>query len=297
MISASEMLQSDASRVQGLIDRLLTPKQGINHARLYESMRYSALAGGKRLRPHLVYEFCRACGGMELSADAYAAGIELIHTYSLIHDDLPAMDNDTMRRGKPTNHTVYGEATAILAGDALLTEAFSVVANNEHCDDGQNLYAVIALAEAAGMDGMVGGQQIDLDCEGRRADAATVSDLHMRKTGALITAACMLGCIAANAPRDMLNAAGQFGSCIGLAFQITDDLLDISGTSEAMGKTVGKDEAEDKATFVKAVGVSEARRTAAELTKQAKTCLDKLVDTEAKQRLYELCDMLLSRTN
>lgn len=297
MISASEMMSRDASRVQGLIDRLLTPKAGINHMRLYESMRYSALAGGKRLRPHLVYEFCRACGGNELSADAYAAGVELIHTYSLIHDDLPAMDDDDMRRGRPSNHKVYGEATAILAGDALLTEAFSVIANNEHCDDGQNLYAVIALAEAAGMDGMVGGQQIDIDFQGKTADAGVVSDLHMRKTGALITAACMLGCIAANAPRDMLNAAGQFGSCIGLAFQIIDDLLDISGSSQDMGKTLGKDTAEDKATFVKAVGVSEAKRTAAALTEQAKSCLAKLDDTEAKKRLSELCNVLLDRTN
>lgn len=290
-----DFVSRDAERITALLDKLLTPGAGISHARLYEAMRYSALAGGKRVRPHLVYEFCRACGGNEICADAYAAAIELIHTYSLIHDDLPSMDNDVMRRGKPSNHVAFGEATAILAGDALQTEAFSIVANNEHCTDEQNAFALVALAEAAGVDGMVGGQQIDIEISGNGATQDKVFDMYMRKTGALITCACMLGCIAANADRNLMNAAGEFGSCIGIAFQIIDDLLDIESTSEEMGKTVGKDTAVGKSTLVALIGVDEARRTAQQLTSRAAECLDKFEANDAVMRLKSFCRELCDR--
>ncbi len=292
-----DFISYDAERVTALIDKLLTPGAGISHAKLYEAMRYSALAGGKRVRPHLVYEFCRACGGNEICADAYAAAIELMHTYSLIHDDLPAMDDDDMRRGKPSNHVRFGEATAILAGDALQTEAFAVIANNEHCSDEQNAFALVALAEAAGVDGMAGGQQIDLGITGKKASQDAVFDMYMRKTGALITCACMLGCIAANADRNLMNAAGEFGSCIGIAFQITDDLLDIESTDDVMGKTVGKDRAAQKPTLVSLIGAEEARNAARQLTLRAAECLGKFETNGAVMRLKSFCRELCDRKN
>lgn len=292
-----DFVSYDAERVSTLIEKILTPAPGISHAKLYEAMRYSALAGGKRIRPHLVYEFCRACGGNEICADAYAAAIELMHTYSLIHDDLPAMDNDVMRRGKPSNHVKFGEATAILAGDALQTEAFALMANNEHCSDEQNAFALVALAEAAGVDGMAGGQQTDLEMTGKKATQDVVFDMYMRKTGALITCACMLGCIAANADRNLMNAAGEFGSCIGIAFQITDDLLDAESTDKEMGKTVGKDAAAQKSTLVSIIGADEARRAARQLTLRAAECLDKFEANDAVMRLKSFCRELCDRKN
>ncbi len=292
-----DFVKEDAERVQTLIDKWLTPKAGMNHTQLYEAMRYSALAGGKRVRPHLVYEFCRACGGEDVCADAYAVATELLHTSSLIHDDLPAMDNDDLRRGKPTNHKVFGEATAILAGDALLTESFALISNNEHCTDEQNVFALVAFAEAVGVDGMMGGQMIDLQSEGKSISTDELFDLCMRKTGALITCSCMLGCIAANAPHDLMNAAGEFGSCIGLVFQIVDDILDVESTNEAMGKTVGKDKAEAKSTFVSVVGIEESRRIVRELTTKALACLDKFEKSDAVMRLKDFCIALSERKN
>jgi len=197
---------------------------------LYDAMSYSLLAGGKRLRPILAFDFCRMCGGDWKKAAPFAAAVEMIHTYSLIHDDLPSMDNDDFRRGRPTNHKVYGEAMAILAGDALLTDAFALAASAE-LDDHRGLgFAVSVLSECAGSLGMVGGQVLDILAESRELTEDEVIAIQSRKTGALINAACVLGVIAAGGTEKQLEAASRFAACLGLAFQIRDDMLDVIGT-------------------------------------------------------------------
>ena len=220
---------------------------------LFESMAYSLLAGGKRLRPVLAFEFCRMCGADWKKAAPFAAAIEMIHTYSLIHDDLPAMDNDDFRRGRPTNHKVYGEAMAILAGDALLTDAFGVaaLAELETAKDVRDAMGI--LSECAGSRGMVGGQVLDIMSEERELTEQEVLDIQSRKTGCLIRAACALGAIAGGASEAQFDAACQFAAGLGLAFQIRDDMLDVIGTQEEMGKGVGTDAV--KNTFVKLYGL------------------------------------------
>ena len=201
---------------------------------LYEAMDYSLSAGGKRLRPVLVYEFCRMAGGDLNQADPLASALEMIHTYSLIHDDLPCMDNDDFRRGKPTNHKVYGEAMAVLAGDALLSDAFAVASTaplqGRHMAD-----AIGILSECAGSLGMVGGQVLDILSENRALTEQEVLDIQSRKTGALIRAACALGALAGGATEEQFDAACRFAAALGLAFQIRDDMLDVIGTQEEMG--------------------------------------------------------------
>ena len=221
-------------------------------AELFKSMRYSLLAGGKRLRPVFVFDFCRMCGGLWRDALPFAAAVEMIHTYSLIHDDLPCMDNDDLRRGKPTNHKVYGEAMAVLAGDALLTAAFSTISNADYpaniC-----IRAVQILAECAGELGMVGGQVLDIRSDERQCSAQEVHDIQSRKTGALFRAACQLGVLAANGSEVQLAAAFDFAQAFGLAFQIRDDMLDVIGNADVLGKQVGTDLT--KNTFVQLYGL------------------------------------------
>ena len=219
---------------------------------LFEAMRYSLLAGGKRLRPIFVFDFCRMCGGDWKKAASFAAAVEMIHTYSLIHDDLPCMDNDDFRRGRPTNHKVYGEATAVLAGDGLLTAAFSCLAKAPYSAD-TRIRAVEILSECAGELGMVGGQFLDMSSEQRQCTEQEVLDIQSRKTGALIRAACMLGVLAGGGNEQQLIAAGAFAEHLGLAFQIRDDMLDIIGNAEEMGKSVGTDAV--KNTFVQLYGL------------------------------------------
>ena len=220
--------------------------------RLFEAIEYSLLAGGKRLRPVFAFEFCRMCGGDWENAAPFAAAVEMIHTYSLIHDDLPAMDNDEFRRGRPTNHKVYGEAMAILAGDALLTDAFAVASTAEL--SGKAMAGAIALlAECAGSLGMVGGQVLDILSEDRQLSEQEVLAIQSRKTGALINAACVLGAMAGGANEEQIAAAAGFAGALGLAFQIRDDMLDVIGTQEEMGKGVGTDET--KNTFVRLYGL------------------------------------------
>ena len=221
-------------------------------SKLFEAMEYSLQAGGKRLRPIFAFEFCRMCGGDWKVAAPFAAAVEMIHTYSLIHDDLPAMDNDDFRRGKPTNHKVYGEALAILAGDALLTDAFAVAATAKLSGEDMAL-AIGVLSECAGSLGMVGGQVLDIMSEDRQLNEQEVLDIQSRKTGALINAACVLGAIAGGASQEQIAAAGRFAGALGLAFQIRDDMLDVIGTQEEMGKGVGTDET--KNTFVRLYGL------------------------------------------
>ena len=234
---------------------------------LFDSMKYSLLAGGKRLRPIFAFDFCRMCGGDWHDAAPFAAAIEMIHTYSLIHDDLPAMDNDDFRRGRPTNHKVYGEAMAILAGDALLTDAFMVAASAQLENPADMATAIAMLAECAGSLGMVGGQVLDIMAEERECTVQEVLDIQNRKTGRLISAACALGAIAGGADEDQFKAACQFAAGLGLAFQIRDDMLDVIGTQEEMGKGVGTDAA--KNTFVRIYGLEKCEELVQQYTRYA----------------------------
>ena len=244
--------------------------------KLFEAMKYSLLAGGKRLRPIFAFEFCRLCGGDWKSAAPFAAAIEMIHTYSLIHDDLPCMDNDDFRRGRPTNHKVYGEAMATLAGDALLTDAFCV-ASTADLQGKAMADAIGVLAECAGSLGMVGGQVLDILSEERVLNEQEVLDIQSRKTGALIRAACACGAIAGGATDQQFEAACQFAAGLGLAFQIRDDMLDVIGTKEEMGKGVGTDQT--KNTFVRLYGLEKCEELVHRYTAYAIEALSAFEDT------------------
>ena len=257
---------------------------------LFEAMRYSLLAGGKRLRPIFVLDFCRMCGGDWTKAMPFAAAVEMIHTYSLIHDDLPCMDDDDLRRGRPTNHKVYGEATAVLAGDGLLTAAFSYLAKAPYSAE-IRIQAVQILSECAGELGMVGGQMLDMQSEQRQCTAQEVIEIQSRKTGALIRAACMLGVLAAGGSTEQLLNAGEFADNLGLAFQIRDDMLDVIGNPEELGKSVGTDSV--KNTFVHLYGLDKCDELVQMHTKQA---LSHLGVFENTQYMEFLAKQLTSRT-
>ena len=243
---------------------------------LFEAMKYSLLAGGKRLRPIFAFEFCRLCGTDWKTAAPFAAAVEMIHTYSLIHDDLPCMDNDDFRRGRPTNHKVYGEAMAVLAGDALLTDAFWVAAA-ANLQGTAIADAIGILSECAGSLGMVGGQVLDIQSEERTLSEQEVLDIQSRKTGALIRAACACGAIAGGASDAQFDAACQFAAGLGIAFQIRDDMLDVIGTKEEMGKGVGTDEI--KNTFVRLYGLEKCEELVRKYTDYAINALDAFDDT------------------
>lgn len=234
--------------------------------KLFSAMRYSLLAGGKRLRPLLVLEFCRLCGGNCEDAIPFAAAVEMVHTYSLIHDDLPCMDNDDFRRGNPTNHKVYGEAIAVLAGDALLTAAFSQISKS-HLPAQARVDAVDILSECAGELGMVGGQVLDMESEERQCTASDVLEIQSRKTGALIRSACLLGVVAAGGTQQQREGAISFADHLGLAFQIRDDMLDVIGNAEKLGKSVGTDS--NKNTFVQLYGIEKCNKLVEEHTQIA----------------------------
>ena len=257
---------------------------------LFEAMEYSLLAGGKRLRPIFAFDFCRMCGGDWHEAAPFAAAIEMIHTYSLIHDDLPSMDNDDFRRGRPTNHKVYGEAMAILAGDALLTDAFMVAARAELPNPADMATAIALIAECAGSMGMVGGQVLDIQAETRECTVQEVLDIQNRKTGRLISAACALGAIAGGASEEQFDAACKFAAGLGLAFQIRDDMLDVIGTREEMGKGVGTDET--KNTFVRLYGLEKCEELVQTYTNYA---LDALKVFENKEFMTELAKSMTER--
>lgn len=241
-----------------------------------ESMKYSLTAGGKRVRPVLVLEFARLCGGTEEAAMPFACAIEMIHTYSLIHDDLPCMDDDDMRRGKPTNHKVFGEAAAVLGGDALLTLAFETVLSEKAVRlNGFEKCALAGrlLASCAGAEGMIGGQIIDLESEGKSVAIDRLRLMDRLKTGALIKAACLLGCISAGASDEQKKAAAEYAECIGLAFQIVDDMLDVTSDEATLGKPIGSDAENDKSTYVSLLGLEKCRSLVAELTDEAVSSL------------------------
>ncbi len=261
-----------------LINNLPAAEEGQKD--VVSAMKYSIMNGGKRLRPILVLEFCKACGGDIRDALPFACAIEYIHTYSLIHDDLPCMDDDDMRRGNPSCHKMYGEATALLAGDALLTHAFEAIASAE-LPVRRIASAVELLAQNAGVGGMIGGQVLDLKYENKVEP--TINDLltvHKLKTGALISAACLLGCIAAGASESQYSSASKFAYNLGVAFQIKDDILDVTGDEETLGKPVGSDAQSGKTTYVTMVGVEKAQADVERLTHNALTYLKDFYDVE-----------------
>ena len=258
---------------------------------LYDAMEYSLLAGGKRLRPMFVFDFCRMCGGDWKKAVPFAAAVEMIHTYSLIHDDLPCMDNDDFRRGRPTNHKVYGEAMAILAGDAMLTSAFGHIADAPNLSADAKLRAVSYLSRCAGETGMVGGQVLDIMAEQRECTEQEILNIQNRKTGALIKAACVLGVLAANGTAEQEFAAMEFADHLGLAFQIRDDMLDVIGDAEKLGKATGMDG--QKNTFVRLYGLEKCEELVQRYTKTAVDALDAFTDADF---LRELALQLTSRT-
>ena len=265
-----KQLQEDQALVE---DALRTRFQDSGrYADLAEAMEYSLLAGGKRIRPVLALECCRLCGGDPEQALDFACGVEMVHTYSLIHDDLPAMDNDDLRRGRPTNHKVFGEATAILAGDGLLTAAFQTL-SEARLPAERVAEAVSCLARGAGPDGMVGGQALDMAGEGRALTLGELETLQSLKTGALICAAAELGCIAAGGSEEQRRAVSTYARCLGRAFQIQDDILDVTGTAAELGKPIGSDQANEKSTFVTALGLDESRNLVRKLTDQAAEAL------------------------
>lgn len=269
-------VQSVLARYRDAVERAMLqalPAAEAGPSRLREAMRYSLDAPGKRIRPALCFAACEAAGGGTSRADAPAAALELVHTYSLVHDDLPCMDDDDTRRGRPTNHVVYGEAVAVLAGDALLTRAFGVLGGAAELPEAVRAAMVVTLARAAGEAGMVGGQALDLAAEGHDVDAAALREIHARKTGALFEASCRLGALAAEAPADRVEALGRFGERLGLAFQIADDLLDETGSSASLGKAAGKDRERGKATYPVLFGLEESRRLLREAAEAAERAL------------------------
>ena len=267
---------------------------GLPYDGLLESMRYSLTAGGKRIRPILVLEFCRISGGDIQKALPVACAIEMLHTYSLIHDDLPCMDNDDLRRGKPTNHVVYGECTAVLAGDALQAEAFSTILRSELPAEVRANCAEI-LADAVGSDGMCAGQFLDMKGENMVLSEDELNEINSRKTGALLIAACRMGVAAAGGSDEQLEAAALFGAAIGAAFQIRDDILDVISTDEALGKPVGSDAKENKNTYMALYGQERCMQMIRRLTESAKSLLGgAFTDTDF---LCGLADSMGTRDN
>lgn len=271
----SERIESVAKHVDEALKRFLPKAEG-PQKRLFEAMQYSTLAGGKRIRPMLALEFCRLCGGTEEQAMPFACAVEMIHTYSLIHDDLPCMDDDDLRRGRPSCHVQFDDATALLAGDALLSLAFETGLCNNMQSGILPQHAVRAfglLAEASGGRGMVGGQMIDLLSENKEIPLELLETMHRGKTGAMIRAASAGGCILAGADEPHIHAADTYAGKLGLAFQIVDDILDITGSSAALGKPARSDIENHKSTYVTHLGLAEAQQLARRLSEEAVDCL------------------------
>ena len=267
-------------------------KADISDDRLREAMTYSTLAGGKRVRPFLVCASCEALGGDKEQVLPAACAVELIHTYSLVHDDLPAMDDDDLRRGLPTCHKSFDEATAILAGDALLTLAFEVIADSSLPGD-IRINQTRTLARAAGGHGMVAGQAMDIEATGNRLDFHSLKKLHQRKTGALIKAACSLGGLAAGGTSEQVQALSEYADAVGLAFQIRDDILDVTASTEVLGKSQGADINLGKNTYVSLLGLDGAREQAQTLRDKALTCLAPF--GEKATVLRQLADYIINR--
>ena len=278
----------------GLREFLHTPSENALLDRLIEAERYSIFAGGKRIRPILVIEFCRLFGGTEAAAVPFAMAVEMIHTASLIHDDMPAIDDDELRRGRPTNHTVFGEATALLAGDGLFMDAFSACSSNTAVEPRAVADAVKLLAAAVGTHGLVGGEFVDVLGESESLDHDSLLLMNRYKTGALIRVAAQLGCLAAGVPVDdgRMRAAEVYAESIGLAFQIIDDILDVTGSAEVLGKNPGQDAKENKTNYLSFYPIDTAALHARELTEKA---IGAISDYEGSDFLVSLAGYLASR--
>jgi geranylgeranyl diphosphate synthase type II len=291
-MALAEYLSERSSIVDRALDRFL-PRATTKPATIHKAMRYSLFAGGKRMRPVLTLAAAEACGGTLEAALPAACAVECIHTYSLIHDDLPCMDDDDLRRGRPTNHKVFGEGVAVLAGDGLLTIAFEILASTA----GTKRYPVAAqireLSTASGSQWLIGGQVADLEGEGRKLTGAELRYIHRCKTAALLTASIRLGAMSANASEAKLESLTKFGQSLGLAFQVIDDILDVTQTTEKLGKTAGKDVKATKATFPAIYGLEKSRAEARKLTTAAHTALESL--GKPAQPLREIADYLLAR--
>ncbi|MBM5815584.1 MAG: farnesyl diphosphate synthase [Cyanobacteriota bacterium] len=284
-------LRASRERIETALEASLGPEEPET---LREAMRYSLLAGGKRLRPILCLAACELAGGAAEEALPTAVALEMVHTMSLIHDDLPAMDNDDLRRGRPTSHKMFGEAMAILAGDALLTRAFEMVARRSPDVSPERLLAVVGeLSLASGAPGLVGGQVVDLESEGKDVDLTTLEYIHLHKTGALLRACVVCGALVGGASAELLEALRVYARGIGLAFQIIDDILDVTASSEVLGKTAGKDLTADKTTYPKLLGLEESRQRADALVGEAKGALAPW--SERAQPLLALADYITSR--
>ncbi len=261
--------------------------------KLIDAMNYSLRAGGKRIRPALVFAFCEALGGQMETAAAPACAIEMVHTFSLIHDDLPAMDNDDFRRGKPSCHKAFGEAMAILAGDALAVLPFEIIADSQSLSPEQKVLIISVLANSVGRDGMIGGQVIDMENESRTdVDEEELRNLYRCKTGQLIAVSCVMGAICADADNETIRAAAEYGLRLGFAFQVIDDILDVTSTTEELGKPVGSDEKSNKNTFVSVFGIEKAQEMADKATSEALEWLDAVPNNDF---LKELTGKLLKR--
>ena len=288
----NQFLATRTDAVNAALDKFL-PGEKIKPATIHKAMRYSLFAGGKRMRPAVLLAAAAACGGKEADAMLLACAVECIHTYSLIHDDLPAMDNDDFRRGKPTNHKVFGEGIAVLAGDALLTQAFEIAAQCKKFSRYPHDQIILEIAKASGSLQLVGGQVADLEGENKKLSIAELKFIHERKTSALLCCSVRLGDMSANCTAAQLKALTDFGYNVGLAFQVIDDILDVTQTSEQLGKTAGKDVAVQKATYPSIVGLEKSKKIAVQLTDKAfaalKTFKGKAVALEA------LAEFLLKR--
>jgi geranylgeranyl diphosphate synthase type II len=294
-----DMLFSDMKKVSETVEKYIKgtfAESDEDIDEVADAMRYSLFAGGKRIRPYILLAFCRMFGGSDEAALPFAAAIEMIHTFSLIHDDLPCMDNDDLRRGKPTNHKVYGEATALLAGDALALKAFGTAANNEYVDAENILEAVKILSVSAAENGMVGGQIMDMNGEKEILSLEKLKKLQRLKTGALIVASAKLGTLAAGVGKndERMDSAIAYAGDIGLAFQIKDDILDVVGEEQALGKPIGSDAENSKTTFLSHMTLEEAQSYAHELTENAKKAI---IGYKGNEDLIALADYLLERNS
>lgn len=291
-------LKEQCARIDAALDRYLPKETELPHS-VHKAMRYSVFAGGKRVRPILMLAACQAVGGDTGRAIPTACAMEMIHTYSLIHDDLPAMDDDDFRRGNPTNHKVFGEAIAILAGDALLTEAFKLTSDPRfagECDAAARILVIHEIATCAGSYGMVGGQVVDMESEGKPdIDLPTVQYIHIHKTGALIKASVVAGAIIGGGNAKALAAITRYGEAAGLAFQIADDILDIEGTTEEIGKDSGSDQARGKATYPAVIGLADAKVEAQNMMDEAMQALQ-IFGPEADP-LREIARYIVNRKN
>ena len=285
-------LKTKIDFIDKMLDNYLPVKNNAQKI-IYEAMRYSVFAGGKRLRPALMLAFCEMCGGNVSEVIPFACAMEMIHTYSLIHDDLPAMDNDNLRRGQPTSHIKYSEAVAILAGDALLNRAFEIVSEYDGHYPERAIRAINMLAVSSGTEGMIGGQIVDIESEGKEITLDELRYLHLGKTGAIIRSACKIGALLGGGTDKEIDAADKFARNLGIAFQIQDDILDVEGTEEEFGKPIGSDAEENKNTYVSLLGLEKSKQLSMQYSQNAKDALD--IFGSKADFARELTDYLIDR--